>query len=46
MDMSKFYMNDSTGEITNDHAEAVQWYSNGNEVSIYVNRKVKLTWFH
>ena len=44
MDMSKFYLNATTGEITNNHKTAVGWYSDGNNVEIHRNGKCVATW--
>lgn len=29
-----YYMNESTGEITDNHKEAVQWFNNGNNIEL------------
>ena len=44
MSWEKYYMNRSTGEITEDHREAVEWYRNGDEVEIWKNGKMVLAW--
>ena len=44
MDMSKYYLNTSTGEITNSHEQAVEWYREGIEIEIYRDGKKVLTW--
>lgn len=40
----KFYVNRVTGEITWNHAEAVSWYRDGDEVEIWKGDKVVLSW--
>lgn len=42
--MDKYYMNCTTGEITENHREAIEWYREGNEVEIWVNGKMVLAW--
>ena len=46
--MEKIYMNMETGEITENHRTAVEWYRTGAEVGIFVNGedKPRLTWYH
>ena len=38
-----FYCNLSTGELTENHREAVEWYRNGEEVSVLQKRDGVLT---
>lgn len=40
----KFYYNRSTGEITESHREAVEWYRKGIEVEIWKNGRMILAW--
>ena len=42
--MGKYYLNRSTGEISESHAEAMKWYRAGNEVEIWLNNKMVLAW--
>ena len=42
--MEKYYMNRSTGEITENHRTAIEWYRNGDEVEIWVNGKFAAAW--
>ena len=40
----KYYLNGSTGEITESHREAVEWYRAGDRVEIWSGGKCVLTW--
>lgn len=40
------YMNDDTGEVTDSHDEAVQWFRDGDEVIVYLNGEEKTRWVH
>ena len=40
----KYYLNCTTGEITFNHAVAVNWYREGNSVQIWSNGKMVLSW--
>lgn len=42
--MDKYYLNRETGEITENHREAIEWYRNGIEVEIWVSGKMVLSW--
>ena len=42
----KLYRNAQTGEITESHREAVEWYRSGATVEILVNDEVKASWVH
>ena len=33
--MKAYYMNNSTGEITENHGEAMKWFRDGNEITLY-----------
>ena len=46
MQKEQFYMSNATGEITFDHNEAVEWYRNGDEISIYKNGEVRAAWVY
>lgn len=40
----KYYLNRSTGEVTEDHRTAVEWYRNGDIVEIWKNGKFCVAW--
>ena len=40
----KEYVNRSTGEVTESHSEAMEWYREGDEVEIYVNGHFAIAW--
>ena len=40
----KYYMNQSTGEITYDHTEACEWFRQHDNVTIYYRGEVFMTW--
>jgi len=40
----KYYLNRDTGEMTWNHAEAVEWYRSGVEVEIWKDEKMVLAW--
>lgn len=42
--MDKYYQNCDTGEITENHTTAVEWYREGSQVEIWRNGKVVCTW--
>ena len=42
--MGKFYLNRSTGEITENHHEAMEWYRNGCEIEIWKDGKMVIAW--
>lgn len=42
--MEKYYLNRSTGEVSESHAEAMSWYLDGDEVEIWENGGMVLTW--
>lgn len=44
--MNQYYMNLLTGEITESHREAVEWYRTGINVAVYKNGIKRLEWFH
>lgn len=44
--VEKVYMNLSTGEITEKHAEAMVWFRAGDNVGIYVGQECRCTWTH
>ncbi len=44
MDMGKYYLNTNTGEITDNHYQAILWYRQGIKVEIYKHNKKVLTW--
>jgi hypothetical protein len=44
MKKEKYYLNRSTGEISESHATAMSWYRSGSEVEIWVNGKMVLAW--
>lgn len=33
--MKAYYMNNTTGEITENHGEAMKWFRDGNEITLY-----------
>ena len=33
--MKAYYMNNGTGEITENHGEAMKWFRDGNEITLY-----------
>lgn len=35
MTMGKYYLNRSTGEVSESHAEAMSWYRAGDEVEVW-----------
>jgi len=39
-----FYLNRATGEVTENHNEAVDWYRQGMEVEVYCNGKFSIAW--
>ena len=41
-----FYMDAETGEVTESHHEAVQWFAEGKTIELYKNNEKKLTWTH
>ncbi len=42
----KYYYNTQTGEITESHDEAMEWYRSGIEVEIWRNGKRVLSWVY
>lgn len=40
----KFYVNQRTEEITDNHRTAVEWYRNGDTVAIQRNGRTVLVW--
>ena len=40
----KYYLNRSTGEVTESHKQAMEWYRSGDEVEIWVNGKFAVAW--
>lgn len=41
-----WYMDRATGEITQSHKEAMEWYRVGDGVSIYKDGDFKIYWEH
>lgn len=39
-------MNPETGEITQNHNEAVIWFRTGVDVELYVNGEYRMNWTH
>ena len=39
MSNKHYYVNHSTGELTYNHTEAMQWLRNGNQVDLYFERQ-------
>lgn len=33
--MKAYYINNTTGEITENHGEAMKWFRDGNEITLY-----------
>lgn len=46
MKRGQYFMNEVTGEVTNIHWEAVEWYRQGIDVSIWINGVVVCRWGH
>lgn len=44
--MEKIYFNRGTGEITENHRIAVEWYRDGYEIEIRINGELMLVWEH
>lgn len=44
--LNLWYMNTTTGEITQNHTEAVGWFREGADVELYVNGKYRMNWTH
>lgn len=42
--MDKYYKNCDTGEITENHATAMEWYRSGSQIEIWRNGKIVLKW--
>lgn len=42
--MDKYYKNCDTGEITESHATAMEWYRGGSQIEIWRNGKIVLKW--
>ena len=42
--MEHYYLNRSTGEITEDHTAAVLWYRDGDEVEVWHNGRLAVVW--
>lgn len=42
--MDKYYLNCDTGEITEKHATAMEWYRGGSQVEIWRKGKCVLKW--
>lgn len=42
--MNKYYLNRSTGEVSESHAEAMSWYRSGCVVEIWRNGKMVMAW--
>ena len=40
----KYYLNTATGEVTESHTEAMNWYRSGSSVEIWVNGRRALIW--
>ena len=40
----EYYINRKTGEVTESHAEAVEWYRNGAQVELYRYGKLCMIW--
>lgn len=43
---NQYYINMETGETTENHNEAVEWYRNGATIGIWKNGKIRCTWVH
>lgn len=46
MKKGQWFMNDETGVITNIHREAVEWYRQGANISIWINGVIVCRWDH
>lgn len=46
MKKGQWFMNDENGVITNIHREAVEWYRQGANISIWINGVVVCRWGH
>lgn len=46
MKKGQWFMNEETGVITNIHCEAVEWYRQGIDVSIWINGVIVCRWGH
>lgn len=44
--MNKYYVNVNTGECTENHKTAVEWFREGSNIEIWVNGIKRLTWEH
>lgn len=44
--MNKYYMNTTTGECTEVHKTAVEWFREGSNIEIWVNGIKRLLWEH
>lgn len=42
----KYYVNMMTGEVTENHREAVEWFRNGEDVAIYLHGSRVCIWEH
>ena len=42
----QYYINLTTGEITESHATACEWYRDGDNVAIELNGVIRCTWVH
>lgn len=42
----QYYINLATGEITESHTEACEWYRGGDDVAIELNGVIRCTWVH
>lgn len=40
------YQNEATGEVTYDHKEAVGWFNEGDDVSIWTAGSRRTAWIH
>lgn len=40
------YQNEETGEVTYNHKEAVGWFNEGNNVSVWTAGSRRTTWIH
>lgn len=46
MKKGQWFMNDETGVITNIYREAVEWYRQGANISIWINGVIVCRWGH
>ena len=42
----QYFINLTTGEITENHTQAVEWYRAGDNVAIELDGVIRCTWVH